>query len=390
MAFRASFGLGVVLLATPAMAQQAADNCTAAPILAVNTTVNSSTLGSTSEILQTCGAADSFDVWYRFIAAAAGVHTITVSGFNIDPTVAVFSTCSGSPLACNDDISFPDDLDARVAINLAQNQTVRIRIAANFQDEGNFSIRVDGPAGTTLPNDACDAAGVATLSLGVTVMGSNVGANTSVALLPASCGGFAGSDGGADVFYTFMPTSTGDFSVDTCGSSFDTVLGVFSGCPSTQSNLLACNDDASPVCAGPNTSRIDSVTLTGGQPALIRVAGYRGPTTATGTFMLTIRPATTPGACCRGSTCSVVAATECMGSGTSFVGSSTVCNPAGNTTQPCCVADFNRAGGVTVQDVFDFLFAYFNANPAADANGDSTVAVGDIFAYLVAYFGPTC
>lgn len=55
-------------------------------------------------------------------------------------------------------------------------------------------------------------------------------------------------------------------------------------------------------------------------------------------------------------------------------------------TPPTCRADSNNDGGVTVQDIFDFLVAYFAGQPAADLNGDGSVAVGDIFAYLVLYF----
>lgn len=51
-----------------------------------------------------------------------------------------------------------------------------------------------------------------------------------------------------------------------------------------------------------------------------------------------------------------------------------------------CVADFNGVGGVTVQDVFDYLVAYFANLPSADVNGRDGVTVQDIFDYLVSYF----
>ena len=57
----------------------------------------------------------------------------------------------------------------------------------------------------------------------------------------------------------------------------------------------------------------------------------------------------------------------------------------GNNTMPCCKADFNQAGGVTVQDIFDFLSAYFAAAPQADINGGG-ISVQDIFDFLGAYF----
>ena len=86
----------------------------------------------------------------------------------------------------------------------------------------------------------------------------------------------------------------------------------------------------------------------------------------------------------------LTSAEDCTGFARRFSGSGTACNAQANLTTPCCIADFNQVGGPTVQDVFDFLFAYFNADAAADANGDQTIGVGDIFAYLVAYFGPAC
>lgn len=51
-----------------------------------------------------------------------------------------------------------------------------------------------------------------------------------------------------------------------------------------------------------------------------------------------------------------------------------------------CPADFNGVGGVTVQDIFDFLAAYFAGDAAADFNGIGGVTVQDIFDYLAAYF----
>lgn len=51
-----------------------------------------------------------------------------------------------------------------------------------------------------------------------------------------------------------------------------------------------------------------------------------------------------------------------------------------------CAADFNSSGTVTVQDIFDFLSAYFAALPAADFNGVGGITVQDIFDYLAAYF----
>jgi hypothetical protein len=53
---------------------------------------------------------------------------------------------------------------------------------------------------------------------------------------------------------------------------------------------------------------------------------------------------------------------------------------------PTCVADFNDDGTATVQDIFDFLNAWFIGHPGADVNGTCGVTVQDIFDFLAAWF----
>lgn len=56
------------------------------------------------------------------------------------------------------------------------------------------------------------------------------------------------------------------------------------------------------------------------------------------------------------------------------------------TIASACRADFNADGGVTVQDIFDFLSAWFSGSFLADFNGSSDVTVQDIFDYLNEWF----
>jgi hypothetical protein len=51
-----------------------------------------------------------------------------------------------------------------------------------------------------------------------------------------------------------------------------------------------------------------------------------------------------------------------------------------------CPADFNADGALSVQDIFDFLSAWFAGDRRADFNGGG-LAVQDIFDYLTAWFG---
>jgi len=53
---------------------------------------------------------------------------------------------------------------------------------------------------------------------------------------------------------------------------------------------------------------------------------------------------------------------------------------------PACPCDFNRADGLTLQDVFDYLRAYFQGSPLADFNLSGGISVQDILDFLACYF----
>ena len=53
---------------------------------------------------------------------------------------------------------------------------------------------------------------------------------------------------------------------------------------------------------------------------------------------------------------------------------------------PACRADFNGTDGLSTQDIFDFLNAWFGSDIRADFNGLNGLEVQDIFDYLTAWF----
>lgn len=91
------------------------------------------------------------------------------------------------------------------------------------------------------------------------------------------------------------------------------------------------------------------------------------------------------GACCTGIACGVIAANACSGT---FRGPDTACTPFGDPDNrtTCCAANFNGQGGVTVQDVFDYLQAFFAGTPTADFNGSGAITVQDVFDLLAGFF----
>ncbi len=53
---------------------------------------------------------------------------------------------------------------------------------------------------------------------------------------------------------------------------------------------------------------------------------------------------------------------------------------------PGCIGDFNNLNGLTIQDIFDFLSAWFAGDPRADFDGQGGPQIADIFAFLTAWF----
>ncbi len=58
------------------------------------------------------------------------------------------------------------------------------------------------------------------------------------------------------------------------------------------------------------------------------------------------------------------------------------------TTQPACPADFNCSGQIEIDDLFVYLNSFLAGSPAADFNGVGGTTVQDIFDFIAAWFAP--
>jgi predicted extracellular nuclease len=97
--------------------------------------------------------------------------------------------------------------------------------------------------------------------------------------------------------------------------------------------------------------------------------------------------------CCRGATCSIVAvAGDCSAPASPVVGtqisSASSCGVSNAPTPAtgCCFADFNKIGGVTIDDIFIYLNAWFATSEFANVGTPGTPNIDDIFIFLNAWF----
>jgi hypothetical protein len=134
-------------------------------------------------------------------------------------------------------------------------------IDISSEPDGDYTICVssetENPCGSGEAQDNCSDAEA--IGPG-TYQGSTSGANSD------SSGCYSSSP---DVWYSYTPMSDGALNVTTCGgASYDTALSIHSGCPGTNANQLACNDDS---CGLRSTINLN---VTAGETYLIRVGGF--------------------------------------------------------------------------------------------------------------------
>jgi hypothetical protein len=107
----------------------------------------------------------------------------------------------------------------------------------------------------------------------VIASGSNTGAGKE-----AGEPDHAGYAGGASVWFQWTAGLTGAATIDTCDSSFDTLLGVYTGSAVDDLTEVAANDDATPACSSGIRQSSVAFPVTDGTTYRIAVDGYQGAT----------------------------------------------------------------------------------------------------------------
>jgi Bacterial pre-peptidase C-terminal domain len=214
------------------------------------------------------GNAGGASIWYRWTAPATGTATIDTSGSSFDTLLAVYTGSAVNALttiASNDDA--PGVQTSKVAFPAASGTTYQIAVDGYNAKTGSATLNWSQTA--PLANDMFANAQVLSGTSG-TATGTNVGATKE-----AGEPNHAGNAGGVSVWYRWTAAASGSVTIDTIGSSFDTLLGVYTGGAVNQLTAIASNDD----CCGGRQSKV-TFTAAAGMTYRIAVDGYNKATGA--------------------------------------------------------------------------------------------------------------
>ncbi len=120
-------------------AAPANDNCATARPITVGTT-GGANFNATGTDTTECGTNDSKDVWFRYVATGNGPVEINTFGPGaLDTTLAVYSTCGGAAIACDDNSR---GTKSRVTFAATSGQAYLVRVAGANASVGGFTLNV--------------------------------------------------------------------------------------------------------------------------------------------------------------------------------------------------------------------------------------------------------
>jgi thiol-disulfide isomerase/thioredoxin len=208
-------------------------------------------------------------VWWTWTATTSGVAVISTAGSSFDTLLGVYTGSTVSSLtwiASNDEDPDSGASTSKVSFEVVPGQTYQIAVDGFYWSYGDIILQIRlGPPEPAPANDLFTNR-LSIAGTNVVATGSNVGA-TSETGEPAH----AGYGPYRSVWWSWTATNSGVAVISTAGSSFDTLLGVYTG--STVSNLtwIASNDEDPD--SGASTSKV-TFDVVPGQTYQIAVDGY--------------------------------------------------------------------------------------------------------------------
>ncbi|HWN95064.1 MAG TPA: M6 family metalloprotease domain-containing protein [Methylomirabilota bacterium] len=204
-------------------------------------------------------------VWYRWTAPSSGPAIVDTLGSNFDTLLGVYTggTLNSLLLVGADDDTATNQQSA-VAFTASAGATYSIAVDG-FND--GFEIEVGSITlhWSLLANN--DAFASANLLTGVNVITNG---NTAGATKQPGEPNHAGDFGGHSIWFRWIAPTNGSVIISTLGSSFDTLLGVYTGASVASLATVAANDDFTGLTSQVNFNAVNGTTY------LIAVDGYGG------------------------------------------------------------------------------------------------------------------
>ena len=277
-------------------AQPANDNCADAMVITEGdnqafTTVDASSDGAAhaDDCASSGTTPDSTynDVWYSYTASFTGQAEWTFCGTaNYDTKIYVYGTGAMCPptdsdiIGCSEDAPGCADATSAATFDVTMGETYLLRVGGYGDggpgESGSGTFNLSEFISNAPDNDDCANAAVIMLGAGQAV--DNTDATTDGPEHPNNpCFGFGDNTIQSDIWYSFTSPITGSVQWSTCNLvNFDSRLGVYPGsigCPFSDADLLACNDDGG-GCDAFTSSLIFDVVM--GETYLLRLGGYDG------------------------------------------------------------------------------------------------------------------
>lgn len=416
--------------------------CTRTAFLPVGQQISGSTIGATRSSpgsLPACPFLDWVvgnvdieaqpDVWYALDAPCTGPLYVSCGGSNWIFQADVYSGCGDCLFAPPQVISCGQptfgSFNPVASFNAVAGTRYAVRVRG-VQTPDNFTLL----AAYQWPDNHCDPFFGVRLAATLTpeTPAADVAFSTACAApsafgnLPGACFDGAAFDPGNDQFVGLSVQTSGTLNVTRCFGSYLPSVALYTGSCYDGLTLAACGYSASSSC----DPVIISTPVVAGSYYIVRVGGHTSYAPLGG--VTTIHFEVTPdpvGACCSpdgvcevaaaaacagvyqgdnvacdptpcpqptgacciaAGDCQVLTGADCAAAGGSYIGDGRPCLIEPGNIITCCVANINGVGGLTVQDLFDFLALYFAGDLTADVNANGVLTVQDIFDYLALYF----
>jgi hypothetical protein len=198
-------------------------------------------------------------LWYSWTAQKSGPIAISACARgSLDTLLAVYTGSALdalTPVAANDDAAEGacSATDSEVRFSAVAGTTYMIAVDGKGASTGAFELQGVGVE----PNDAFGKP----YAIGSRLPGWSQSSNR-FATKQAGEPDHAGGAGGASVWFKWTAPRTAAVSVDTCGSSFDTLLGVYTGPTVDELDPVGANDDGGGLCGTRSRLTFDAVANT--------------------------------------------------------------------------------------------------------------------------------